>query len=260
MSFSSTTPFGYGVYAVIFACLTLAFFVNRRVSKEVEGGSGCLGALYTGLIVFAISSLFAGSLFMFATMSNAFIFHPKYEALIVDVSSEWVEQDYTDSDGDRQSETVKMYTAILEFTDESGVYIKSPNSVSSGREPVIGRTIWVAYKNGELTEFSIRTGLGLIAVAGVVILFGFLVTGMMFFAAYKNTDRIKTYGLGFLFYIVIPAAMFAFMMGLFYGLYDHYANSRDMPIWAQVVALFFGVVMFFVLWGYLKFMLGKEDE
>ncbi len=249
------TPAGYLVFAILILAITLSVFVNKRINRESDSPKGCVGGAYIGLIVISITSLFITSLWIFSTQAYSLVVYPKYESTIVDVNSEWVEQDYTDSDGFTRSETVEMHTAVLEFYDDDNKLLRLNNSISSGDKPRIGDKVTIAYHDGKLVEFSLRSFLILVALAVMMILLGSISTCFVLYALNKDITRVREFAWSFVFNVVIPASMFFMMCAMLYALWDHHTNNGDMPVWAQGVSIFFAIVLAITLISYFKRLL-----
>lgn len=245
----SITPAGYIFFTVLALAITLSVLVTKRLSRETGKPNGCMAGAYIGTIVVAVTTLFVGSVFMFSAQIYKVATYPKYEATIVDVNSEWVERDYQDDDGFTRSETIEMHTAVLEFYDHNNQLIRLNNNIRSGGKPTIGEQITIAYRDGVLSEVSLRSLLMYIGLATMMILLGTISACMLLYAFNKNTERVQVFGWSFVFYFVIPAGLIFMLGGMLYALWDHYTNNGDMPIWAQGVAIFFSVVILLVLFA-----------
>ena len=214
------------------------------MSEKNGAPNGCVASAYIGLIVFSVVTLFIGSVVMFVSQTYSLVVYPNYESTIVDVGSEWVEKDYEDDNGFTRSEMVEMHTAVLEFYDGSGELIRLNNNIRSGAKPVINEKLTIAYRDGKLHEFSLRSILILVGLTTIMIILGSISACFLLFAFNKKTDSAQAFAWGFVFYFVVPAGMLLMMCAMSWAVWDHHANNGDMPIWAQGVAIFFSFVIF----------------
>jgi len=226
----SITPAGYIFFTVLAAAITLSVFVNKRLSRDSGQPNGCFGNAYVGVLVVAVTTLFVTSLIMLSSQIYKVATYPKYDASIVDVNSEWVEREYEDDEGFRRTEKVEMHTAVLEFYNQNGQLIRLDNNVRSGAKPIVGEQIRIAYRDGNLTEVSLRTLLMYIGLATMMLLLGTISCCMLLYALNKDTERVQAFGWGFVFNFVLPVGMLFMLCGMVYGLWDHYANNGDIPI------------------------------
>ena len=256
----SITPFGYIFFLILFLTIALSVRVNKRMSKERGSPNGCFGSVFVGLVVVLVTSLFIGSVVAVVLHTYSLATYPKYKSTIVDVHSEWVERDYTDDDGFTRTESVEMHTAVLEFYDGDNKLIRRNNNIRSGSKPKIGEEIIIAYRDGKLKEFSLRSILLVSGVAVMMVLLGSISVGIVLYAFNKNTERVHKFGWGVVFYFVIPSSMILMMCVMLYALWGHHVNSDNMSIGVQVLLIFFSITLFLSLTGYIKTLLQKEHK
>lgn len=260
----STEPVALSFYAAIVATIFLSYTVIRRMNrdnKRKEKNLGCFSGGYVTLVIGSLCLLFFPFVTILVQSTYAYIDYPRYESTVVDVESGWEEQSYTDSDGRSRTRDVLMHTAIIEFTDKYGQKVRTSNSIRSGSKPNIGDTITVSYKDGKLQEFSFRAIALFIGLGFMLLIMGYCLLLIYNYAFKRSNVSLIDTGVWFGLHIIVPGGMLLMFSGMLYALIEYFlGNKDDMPLVIVFVLIFFCLVLFLALIGYISMLFGKKDK
>jgi len=239
-------PAGYGLIILIIFSVVCASLIKSRMKLK-----GCMTTGYTALVIFCISLLGFGVLYMLAASVknnvSTFINGEQYTASVTSYTSEEKEDD----EGDMRT----YYTSHITFTTKEGNEITRKKSFSSTGMPVIGETYTIYYdaKNNTLFIWEAMVLIlffGMI-IMGSVLLFAFI--GLMLFAfggkmdGYWNVCK----KIGSVFFL--PLIMIAFDALLIYALLH-----KEHPTFVVIILSFFILALTLAIWGYLKMTIQKD--
>ncbi|SFN92837.1 hypothetical protein SAMN05421594_4759 [Chryseobacterium oleae] len=226
-------------------------FMNYRRKKSRQDGVpvSLASFIYPGLVVFAVSSLFFGLVSFISYPVISFFSSPRYEARVV-------EYDSSQSYGD---ETKK---AVVEFRDQKNQLIKKPLNYGSSHPVEIGRIITIGYEDGDhsVTNLSFGTQKLIIFIISLFLfLLGLAMAWIILYSLGQDYSIIFRIGIGFVMYLVFPAAMLFFIGVMSWVIWEYFQGRRnDMPIWALGICSLFVTILIPAFFGYLKMLFTKE--
>lgn len=235
---------------LIFSVFILFMQYRRKRAENADKKIALASFIYPGLVVYAISSLFFGLVAMISSPIISFFSEPKYEARVV----EYQAMESSDSD--------ETYQAVVEFRDGRNQLIKKSLNYGSSHPVEIGKTIQVGYKDGDknVTNLSFETQK---LIVFIVLLFFFILgmamAAILLYALGKDYSIIFRIGLGFVTYLVFPAAMLFFIGVMSWVIWEYFQGRRkDMPIWALGICSIFVTFLILAFFGYMKMLFSKE--
>ncbi|MCT2562582.1 hypothetical protein [Chryseobacterium herbae] len=236
---------------LIFTSFILLMNYGRKRSKQGSTSISLASFIYPGLVVFAVSSLFFGLVTFISYPVISFFSSPKYEAKVV-------EYDSTQSYGD---ETKK---AVVEFRDDNNQLIKKPLNYGSSHPVEIGKTITVGYEDGDQSVTNLSFGTQLLPISIIslfLFLLGLAMAWILLYSLGKDYSIIFRIGIGFVMYLVFPAAVLFFIGILSWVIWEYFQGRRnDMPIWALGICSLFVTLLIPAFFGYLKVLFTKEKK
>ncbi|WP_223606419.1 hypothetical protein [Chryseobacterium sp. OSA05B] len=234
---------------LIFTAFILLMNYRRKKSGQDGASISLTSFIYPGLVVFAVSSLFFGLVAMISHPVISLFSSPKYEAKVV-------EYDLMESDTDEAKR------AIVEFRDHKNQLIKKPLNYGSSHPVEIGKTITIGYEDGDqsVTNLSFGTQKLIVFIVSLFLfLLGLAMAWIILYSLGKDYSIIFRIGIGFVMYLVFPAAMLFFIGVMSWVIWEYFQGRRnDMPIWALGICSLFVTILIPAFFGYLKMLFTRE--
>ena len=248
-SYLPQSAYGWSFVISLVVSLWLTRMALAKMRDEQGRPGGCMNAGFTYAVIASMALLFFPFVVILATQVHQFSKLPHYEATVVDVTSEMVEERYEDSDGRSRTRKVMMHTPIVEFMGPTGT-LRLPGSVRSGGEPVMGSKMTVVYAPGMQTasEFSFRSVALYGALAVMLGIVGSILLFIYRWASGRSTEKLGDLGMKLVMWGLVPLAMLAMEALMAYALMQHFLGYKELPIWVVgllglfVVALGLGIV------------------
>lgn len=235
--------------SILFTVFTLFMNYRRKTSKRHDTLIPPTSFIYPALVVFVVSCFFFGLIALIANPVTAFFSAPRYEAKVV-------EYNFTDSD------TNDTKTAVVAFRNDNNQMIKKPLNYGSSHPVEMGKTITIGYENGDqrVTNLSFETQLLPIFIISLFLfLLGLAMAWFLLYSLGLDYSIIFRIGMGFVMYLVFPAAMLFFIVVLSWVIWEYFQGRRnDMPVWALGICSLFVTVLVPAFFGYLKLLFTKE--
>lgn len=235
--------------SLLFTAFTLFMNYRRKKSKRHDTLIPPTSFIYPALVVFVVSCFFFGLVALIAHPVTAFFSASKYEAKVVDY-------DFTDSSNNDTK------TAVVEFRNDNNQTIKKPLNYGSSDPVEIGKTITIGYENGDqrVTNLSFETQLLPIFIISLFLfLLGLAMAWFLLYSLGLDYSIIFRIGMGFVMYLVFPAAMLFFIGAMSWVIWEYFQGRRnDMPIWALGICSLFVTLLIPAFFGYLKVIFTKE--
>jgi len=231
------------MYALIF---TLFILIVLYLRKKENPGFSFKNLLFSGLIVWVISLLFFWLAGIIGSTVYAYCYEKNYDAKVV--SHQAID------------DTKK---AIVEFKNDENNTIKLPLNYSSSHPIAIGTLLKVSYKNGDyqvknLSFWEDKTITSIVLI--FFLIFAFAIVGITLYAFGRDISFIWKIVLGFVLYILFPAAMIGFIVVMSWVIWEYFDGKRDdTPIWVLGICSLFITILVPALIGYIK-MLFSEDS
>lgn len=228
----------------------ILFMNYRREKSKHDGSSVPLASLILpGIVIYTISSFFFGLVAIVSSSMISFFSEPKYEAKVV----EYMLMESDDSDEARK--------AVVEFRNTKNQLIKKPLNYGSSHPVEIGTSITVGYREGDssVTNLSFGTQKLIIFIISLFLfVLGLAMAGILLYALGKDYSIIFRIGLGFVTYLVFPAAMLFFIGVMSWVIWEYFQGRRnDMPIWALGICSLFVTFLIPAFLGYMKMLFSK---
>ncbi|WP_131401669.1 hypothetical protein [Chryseobacterium sp. JM1] len=236
------TPFIFTVFIL---------FMNYRRKKSRQDGVpiSLASFIYPGLVVFAVSSLFFGLVAMISHPIISFFSSPKYEAKVVDYDL-------------MESDTDEAKRAIVEFKDHKNQLIKKPLNYGSSHPVEIGEIITIGYEDGDqsVTNLSFGTQKLIVFIVSLFLfVLGLAMAWIILYSWGQDYSIIFRIGIGFVTYLVFPAAMLFFIGVMSWVIWEYFQGRRnDMPVWALGICSLFVTILIPAFFGYLKMLFTRE--
>lgn len=236
-------------------------FVGR--TKNEENGAGCIVYGYVFAVAFCLSMFAFGIILGISKSVYSYFSLPKYEAVVIDNHTYQEKKSSTISSSRSFQREVTMYQPIVHFLDSTGKEVKILTDISSNEPKEIGSKINIGYREGMETaeEFSfikLFLMLGLIFIGGACIFFLLWAT---FYALGRDTTGIKIFGQMVVSFFILPVGMLGLLSAFTYILYEHFMGMREaLPLWVVILLIFFSVMLFFSILGYIKDLFSPNEE
>ncbi len=233
------------IYPVIL--IGIYYFRKKKEGKETK----IISLIYPFIIVFAVCSLFFSLAGIFiAKPVFSYFLNEKYQAVVVG----------SQPMGDSDSEAVQ---AVVEFTDKHGNKIKKPLNYGSSIIIPIGRTLTIAYQDGDksVSNLSIGSQIPQLLIAGIFfVILGAVVLFMTNIAIGRSNQSIIDIALQFLVYLVFPLGILFFICALSYTMWRYFTGEKDYPIWVLGICSLFVTLLIPAFFGYIKMLFLKDKK
>jgi len=250
---ATLTPYGWTFLGIIAASILLARKILLRKNENEK--PGCIGVGYVATVISVLSIMvFTLSAGMGKTVYH-FVVLPKYKATVVDTRSYISETKHKG-----RIRKTKMFQAIVTFTDNTGNTIVVPTDIGSSSQVKKGEQMTVVYDFDADTasELSVRSFALIFGCCLMLAIMGYFLYAGLVYAFGGAIKPVFNFGIKAALYFLVPFGMLFLLGGLSYGLYNHYGAGVYMPLWAEIVCIFFVVVLVFGLLGYINMLRQKE--
>lgn len=225
-------------------------FMNYRRKSQHDGKVSLASFIFPGIVVYVISSLFFGLVAMISSPVISFLSEPKYQAKVVGYET----MESSDSDETRK--------AVVEFRNDKNQLIKKPLNYGSSDPVEMGKTITIGYEDGDQSVTNLSFGtqkLIIFTVALFLFLLGLAMAWILLYSLGKDYSIVFRIGMGFVGYLVFPAAMLFFIGVMSWVIWQYFQGKRnDMPIWALGICSLFVTLLIPAFLGYMKMLFSKE--
>jgi hypothetical protein len=227
-------------------------FMNYRKRSQDDEAVSLVSFIFPGIVVYAISSLFFGLIAMISSPVISFLSEPRYQAKVVGYES----MESNDSEETRM--------AVVEFRNDKNQLIKKPLNYGSSDPVEMGKTITIGYKDGNQSVTNLSFGtqkLIIFIVALFLFVLGLAMGWILLYSLGKDYSIILKIGMGFVIYLVFPAAMLFFIGVMSCVIWEYFQGKRnDMPIWALAICSLFVTLLIPAFLGYMKMLFSKEKR
>ncbi|WP_131368606.1 hypothetical protein [Chryseobacterium soli] len=227
-------------------------FMNYRRKSQHDETVSLASFIFPGIVVYAISSLFFGLIAMISSPVISLLSEPKYEAKVVGYET----MESSDSDETR--------VAVVEFKNDKNQLIKKPLNYGSSDPVDMGKIITIGYKDGNQSVTNLSFGtqkLIIFMVALFLFVLGLAMTWILLYSLGKDYSIVFRIGMGFVGYLVFPAAMLFFIGAMSWAIWEYFQGKRnDMPIWALGICSLFVTLLIPAFLGYMKMLFSKEKR
>ncbi|MFP3597953.1 hypothetical protein [Chryseobacterium sp. SIMBA_029] len=227
-------------------------FMNYRRKSQHDETVSLASFIFPGIVVYAVSSLFFGLVAMISSPVISFLFDTKYQARVTEHKM------MPASDGE------STYTAVVEFKNDKNQQIKKNLNYSSSEPVEVGEIIKIGYKDGDetVTNLSFETQkLIIFAVTLFLFVLGLAMAWILLYSLGKDYSIVFRIGMGFVVYLVFPAAMLFFIGVMSWVIWEYFQGKRnDMPIWALRICSLFVTLLIPAFLGYMKMLFSKEKR
>lgn len=244
--------------------LLLAVLLTRGVLRRLCPGekAGCLLSAFVGLVLSILLALTSTFSVLIGEQLIALATKPVYSSTVVSYRAYSSRVHDKAASGRAQSRDVTMYTPVVEFTTREGKLLRLETDVASSQEPNLGETIRVAYEEGDASarELSVRS-MGLL-LGGLLLIFlmAYVLYACLQYSRGRDMARIRSFGIGLIFYGMIPAAFASLSGGLGYALFLHYSGASSLEGATVGICVFFCVVLFLGFLAYGKLLWAKRSQ
>ncbi|MEN4758993.1 hypothetical protein ABEG63_01520 [Chryseobacterium sp. C39-AII1] len=231
------------MYALIF---TLFILIVLYVRKKENPNFSFKNLLFFGLIVWIISLFFFWLSGLVGSSVYASLFEKNYEAKVISHQT--------------LNDTKK---AVVEFKNDQNKTLVLPLNYGSSDPIAIGTILKVSYKNGDqqvknLSFWEDKTTTFIVLI--FFIIFSFAILGITLYAFGRDISFIWKIVIGFVMYILFPAAMLGFIVAMSWVIWEYFDGKRDdTPIWVLGVCSLFVTILIPALIGYIKMLFEKND-
>ncbi|WP_326980923.1 hypothetical protein VUJ46_11430 [Chryseobacterium sp. MYb264] len=237
-------------YTLIFTSIIVALLVIKK--KKARENISISQFFLPILAILFVSGIFFFLAGIVGRSAYAYLFEKKYDAKVV-------KYDYTT--GDSESDPVPI--AIVEFKNDKNETIQKSIGYGTSHPIERGKTIKISYKEGDKHIKNMNFGDQKLIVSIVLLffsIFSFAILGITLYAFGRDISFIWKIVIGFVMYILFPAAMLGFILVLSWVIWEYFEGKRDdTPIWALGVCSLFVTILVPALIGYIKMLFEKKD-
>lgn len=231
------------MYSLIFTLFILiVLYVRKKETSKFSFGT----LLFSGGVIWFISFFFFWLSGLIGSSVYAYFYEKNYDAKVVSHQS--------------LDDTKK---AVVEFKNDQHKTITLPLNYGSSDPIAIGTALKVSYKEGDqqvknLSFWKDKTTTFIVLIFFVV--FAFAVLGITLYAFGRDISFIWKTIIGFVLYILFPAAMLGFIVVMSWVIWEYFEGKRDdTPIWALGICSLFVTILIPALIGYIKMLFSKEN-